>query len=511
MRFIHLAGAGLGLALGAGALYAFWAPITTMAALVTATLTTYANVITLLLLLIIAATVAAGARALLALADALHWRAQRIALLPPDRGIVHVEDARDPRVLAMSIRAIDRTLDIEETRAHAAIVAGAHQQPHTYAPHLVIRHDARAADQSVASAGSAHGSITPPALHALIASGEVGRGRPLLLGVDATTGEMVRGGFRDLYSTGIGGLTGTGKTWAAALLLGQSAAHGARLVIADLHAGDSESLAVRCTGLRSALLCDVAADPAAILAALRLVSDELNRRKAGAPDRWALVVAIDEWTALLRGGAGEEAARLVEAITTEGRKLNIHALLMAQRWDKTAVGEFRNTLASGYVFRCRLQEARMLTGLPASVLPPDVLTLPPGHAYLVTTAGDIRRIVMPRTTADDIAALGAQATPAPGETSRAATAPVITLSPGASETPAGRQRDAYTSVASKTSGRGGGLSPEEARIAALFVSGKSIPEIVMEVYHISSTGGRAYQSRRTEVEAAIRKALGGGS
>lgn len=223
MRFIHLAGVGLGLALGAGALYAFWTPITTLAELVTATLTTYANVVTLLLLLIIAATVAAGVRGLLALADALHWRAQRTALLPPDHGMVHVEDARDPRMLAMSIRAVDRALDIEETRAHAAIVAGAHQQPHTYAPRLVTRSDARAADQSIASTGSAYGSITPPALRALLASGEVGRGRPLLLGVDATTGEIVRGGFRDLYSTGIGGLTGTGKTWAAALLLGQSA------------------------------------------------------------------------------------------------------------------------------------------------------------------------------------------------------------------------------------------------------------------------------------------------
>ena len=51
------------------------------------------------------------------------------------------------------------------------------------------------------------------------------------------------------------------------------------------------------------------------------------------------------------------------------------------------------------------------------------------------------------------------------------------------------------------------LPPEVARILALFLAGKSIPEIVQEVYALGSNAGRAYMERRTDVEKAIRVAL----
>ncbi|MDW8392542.1 MAG: hypothetical protein RMK84_20740, partial [Oscillochloridaceae bacterium] len=187
-----------------------------------------------------------------------------------------------------------------------------HRNLQTFAPHIVLRNEAAPAPAPAPALTLA----AAPALRALLDAGEVGRGRPLLLGVDATTSEMVRGSFKSLYSAGIGGLQGSGKTWGAAFLLAQSAAHGARLVICDPHAGDGESLASRCAGLAPAMLCDVADEPRGIEAALKLVNDELDRRKRGAPDRWPLIVAIDEWLSLMRGALAATLPRLVEAVTT---------------------------------------------------------------------------------------------------------------------------------------------------------------------------------------------------
>src|SRR5439155_15228343 len=129
----------------------------------------------------------------------------------------------------------------------------------------------------------------------------------------------------------LGGLQGSGKTWGAAFLLAQSALNGAQLVICDPHAGDDESLAARVSPLAPAFVCDIAEDDRAILAALKLADDTLQRRKRGDKDRRPLIVAIDEWSALRRGQIAEVLPALVEDFSTEGRKLNCHVMLLGQR------------------------------------------------------------------------------------------------------------------------------------------------------------------------------------
>ena len=278
-----------------------------------------------------------------------------------------------------------------------------HHAPRNERPQLTAPAMLTAPEQDEAEGESA------PTFRALLDSGQIGhsadgRAQPLILGYHQ--GAAITGDWRSLYSSGLGGLQGSGKTWTAAYLLAQSAAAGAQLVICDPHAGDEESLSIRTAALSPSFLCDVAEDERAIFHALKLADAELQRRKAGDPNRTPLIVAVDEWSALRRGPLADLLPAIIEDFSTEGRKLQCHIMLLGQRWDKSSVGDFRNTLASSYVHRMRPDEARMMTGLRASALPADTLQLPPGVAYLLDTRGQLTRVQIPYTTPADIEAVG---------------------------------------------------------------------------------------------------------
>lgn len=348
-----------------------------------------------------------------------------------------------------------------------------------------------------------------PSFGELLAAGRIGQGVPLLLGIDAESGEPVTGSFKSLYSMGVGGLQGSGKTWTAASLLAQSALHGARLVVCDPHAGDAESLAARVSGLAPAFLCDVAEDDKAIFHALRLASDELKTRRGGAPQRWPLIVAVDEWTALRRGRLAQLLPLVVEDFSTEGRKFNCHVALLGQRWDKASVGDFRNTLASAYVHRLRPDEARMLTGLPAGVLPRDTMGLAPGESYLVDTSGVLRRVYTPRLMTADIdecgRRLGGPHAPAP----RAVAASVAEGARAfgfAGATSAGPAPEVASEVASEvaTSVHQNAARPLDARalrIRALLAEKTPLRKIIEAEWGV--TGGDAYAKATRELSEII--------
>lgn len=348
-----------------------------------------------------------------------------------------------------------------------------------------------------------------PAFGQLLASGEIGEGRPLVLGVDVASGELVRGDFRSLYSSGLGGLQGSGKTWTAAALLAQSALQGARIVCCDPHAGDDESLAARVHGLGPAMLCGVADDDRSILEALRLVADELDARKHGrSSDRTPIILAIDEWLSLRRGAIAEVLPQLVEGVTTEGRKLQIHALLLAQRWDKSAAGDFRNTLASAYVHRLRPAEARMLTGLSAEALPGDTLQLQPGQAYLLDTRGDVRKVSTLRMTVADVAEVGRQL--GSGHIPRQADGPPAFGFRPAPSVATNQPRSSHDSADDYSAPqRRAALSPEALRVVTLFLSGKDAGAIVTELTGMTSKAGRPYLVELARVQEIIRQALAG--
>lgn len=254
------------------------------------------------------------------------------------------------------------------------------------------------------------GSPEPPALAAppvavptfadLLSLGQVGRDGRLLLGY--ADGEPVHGqGFKSLFSFGIAGLQGSGKTTTARFLNAQAVMMGAQLAIIDPHrdTGD-ESLAAALAPLHGAFLADPAASDEEIRRVLRLVNALIDRREAG--ERGPVVIlAIDEWTDLQRRRVAQDLAETARRTATVGRKLGIFCEISGQGWTKEAAGEVRDYLTAAYVHKLRPAIARLL----APNCPANVWELAPGQAYLDQTTGGRRLVTVPQTTAQDLAAV----------------------------------------------------------------------------------------------------------
>ncbi len=200
-------------------------------------------------------------------------------------------------------------------------------------------------------------------------------------------------------------------------------------------------------------------------------------------DQRLLIVVIDEWTSILRGFGVELLLDRLEDLSQQGRKYGVAMVLLAQSWSAGAVGssQLRNPLPTSIVHRMRRDEARMLTGLPAEALPLDVHALEPGEAYIVGVDGPPARIRVPQ----------------------------LQLPP--SVPPSRHLPEPDDLVRRKVAGR----SPEagregdyEAQIVRLFQAGTSVADIVRAVFGVGPAG-RAWQQSRAEVEAVIRRALGG--
>jgi hypothetical protein len=338
----------------------------------------------------------------------------------------------------------------------------------------------------------------------MVGLGMDGRRQPLILGYDAATGKPIEGSWKDLYSAGIGALQGAGKSWLEAFLLSQSAAQGARLIICDPHAGhEEESLSARIAALRPAFLCDVAQTDREVLDALRLANDELERRKMGKGKTWPLIIAVDEWTSLLRGELADLLPIYATNFAEAGRKFNVNGLFSAQGWTKDAAGLVRNRLTAHYVLRQRPDEARYQLGLRASQMPDDIRTLPDATGYLLTTRGVFTKIVIPKMTPADLEIVGAGLGRSPVSDSRS-----FGFAPARRETAA--QADSNQIETDRESGVNRAqtpdtLSPDVARVLALFAAGKTIGEIVKALW--GELSGTPYNRKREEVEAIIRSVV----
>lgn len=300
---------------------------------------------------------------------------------------------------------------------HQTRLEEARKQP---TPHTVTLHQANTyAAEEKAPPVLEPMPAEPPSLRQMVEKGDVGGGQFVFGATVADPAQLVRGTWDDMLSTGIGGLTGSGKTWTAVSLIAQAGINGARIAVADPHYGNDESLGSRLSGAGAMLLAPVAKDSEAILALVQTVYDELERRIAlgegvfsqardsGDPTAAPILIVLDEWLALCRRkefkGVME---RLLPGITQEGRKYGVNCLLLAQRWDVKSAGGglLRNTLSSYIVHRSRPEDVRMLTGLGSDAFPRDTMALAPGECFIVPTSGDISHIYALRMSRDDVAA-----------------------------------------------------------------------------------------------------------
>lgn len=372
----------------------------------------------------------------------------------------------------------------------------------TYAPHYSHRADTAGIPLLPADVAS---PITAPNFSELLDAGRIGKGNPMLLGIDKGTGKPIEGSWLDLYSCAVGGISGSGKTWTAAFLAAQAALHGARLVVLDPHSDNPESLASRLAPMSSRYVCEVADNPKSMLASVNLVAAELQQRKDGKRGEPWLFIA-DEFSALQRGELADPLAKLVEALGQEGRKVFLYGMVCGQVWTAARAGgsELRDSLASAYVHRLRPAQARMLTGFTAADLPGDLLELPAGSAYLLSTAGELRPVIIPRMAPGDIARVAQLAGSVPGDqaSTQASTKRQIGFHIPESRKPDGSLTEACNTQASRAS-----LSAEALRVLELFQRGLDIVAIVKEIYGIEASSGRKYQDAARDVQRLLREAL----
>jgi len=356
-----------------------------------------------------------------------------------------------------------------------------------------------------------------PTFGQLLDQGLIGPNKPLILAFNADTSEAITGDWNQLYSCGVGGMTGSGKSWVIAFLAGQSVAAGARIILIDLHAGDPESLSNRLAGLSPAFMCDVASTPSDIESALKLASSKLNNRRAGKGGNWPILLIADEWTSMLRGKLGDLLTATALDYAEQGRKYGCFAILGAQAWQVDAAGAVRDRLASHYVMRTRGDQFRYQTGLRSGSAPEDTLTLPPGHAYLLSTRGDLQRVIIPRMTHADILRLGTLVDqPGRSPAKFGFVPPTQALSPITASAVTSGRRDGDTMATSPAyvttaSGSGKTASPEAARALALLHEGNDIPAIVKELRGVIPKEGRKYMTALAEVTDLIRQATKGES
>ncbi len=379
--------------------------------------------------------------------------------------------------VATEALAAYHTVELERAR---------HQVPErlTYSPHLRLSGTAPAPAML-----EEHTPAIAPTFAALLDCGMIGKDRPLLLGY--TNGTPLQGSWRDLYSSAVAGVSGSGKTTTVRFLAAQAALHGARFAILDPHAesGD-ESLATTLSALQPAMLCEPAINERDMLAVVKLMQSQLDARLSRSPDRTPLLLAIDEYTRLMRSSIAGELAQLVEALTQEGRKVGIFCLLSGQVWtaDRAGGTPLRDSLASCYVHRLRRNQARLLLSTEEARL---AESLEPGRALLLRTSGACEPVNIPQCTASDVERIGYQLA-----TTR--------LPNGSSRLPNAGTVVATDSQATSATGSHIAVSAEARQAADLFLAGNDPAAIVLQLRGIRSDQGRRYQTALGEVLELVR-------
>lgn len=343
-----------------------------------------------------------------------------------------------------------------------------------------------------------------PTFADLLGRGDIGPGRPLVLGVGA--GGIVSGGFRDLYSTLVAGQSGTGKSTTQRFFASQAALHDARFIVVDPHSDAGEdSLAATLAPLESRYLCDVADDERAILEAVRLASDIGQKRLHGQDaDRRPILVWVDEATGLLgHSKIGPQLAELLETVAQQFRKVGIYCSVSAQIVTASRTGgesALRDSMASVICHKMRRSQARLILPLDDAA---TVERLEPGRAIFWRTSGASELIAVPNTTSADCAEVARRlltgSAPAMERLHERAVGShsVATMEPVRSHIGAG----------SSAVERGDALSAQSARVLALFREGQDIASIVRTLYGVTSASGSQYQRKSAEVQGLLRAAL----
>jgi hypothetical protein len=224
------------------------------------------------------------------------------------------------------------------------------------------------------------------------------------------SGALRFGTWLDLYSCGVGGVSGSGKTTTVRFLLFQAILAGAKLLMVDpaIHEPE-ESLAAQFSMLRNIHLMKPCDDnPDAVAKRIRWFMHEYVRRKAKGIKGPAYIFVLDEFNeiiALLPAEIRKELAELMLRIAQSGRKFGLFVMVIGQRWSEQDLGgkphgaAIRTSLAAtlAHRFTDESQAQKLAGGRYAA----ECLNLDQGHYYFRDTHGVMSYTVTPDTVAAD--------------------------------------------------------------------------------------------------------------
>lgn len=197
-----------------------------------------------------------------------------------------------------------------------------------------------------------------PAFRAILESLEPGD--PMVLGFEPGTGKAITGGFERIYSCGIFGVSGSGKTTGLYSIITQSLLlyPAIRYTVIDPHCQRQESLTA---GLPKTEHFG-RLDHENVRPGLTRFVNELDARLKTASDysNAPRVLLIDELPVVMKSPQGQAVEAVLGRIASEGRKVACYALISGQDTRLKAAGGNRDLLTSQIAYNLKKKQARYL-------------------------------------------------------------------------------------------------------------------------------------------------------
>lgn len=327
-----------------------------------------------------------------------------------------------------------------------------------------------------------------------------------LLGQDLANGEMITAGWRDFYSTLIGGASGSGKSTLVRSILAQAALQGSQFMVIDPHygAGD-ESLGESLAPLQSKMLTAVAHTDAQMTATLKNITDIGKRRLAGEDaSKSPVVLIVDETTGLLqRGNVKEQLIDTLGFIAQETRKVGVYAICIGQMFTASILpSEVRNCFVNFISCRTRKSNARYMTDNSQFAAIAENLTI--GQCVRMAPSGEVQTLAVPNCTQRHLEFVaGADGVFRPQNdfkqlTSTSGSSPNSGAGPEVDLKPLGSQFEV------DLKSPGSQIDAQTQRIINLFCTGNTIADIVRDLNGGEAIAGGKLQQENAKVQDVIR-------